>query len=412
VVTLSFLAQGGDGYPMKANGSNFRFILDDGTLSAPVDEALDFTAVQPGNALGEQDALAQYMQAFHGAPETAFDDEDTPITEDTRIQNLTQRAEDVFASTAVSGTRGNETLEGNVGDDTIDGGQGRDIVRGLAGDDTLDGGVGNDQVFGGEGDDELFGGSGSDKVFGEAGNDMLDGGGGKDALNGGAGDDRYIINDKDAIKELDGGGNDTVESSITFTLPNFVENLILTGTAHINGTGSKDNNTITGNTGDNVLKGAGGDDTLNGGVGDDVLDGGAGIDVLNGDTGHDLLRGGAANDTLDGGVGDDVLRGDAGDDTLTGGEGDDLMTGGSGNDTFVFAPGFGQDEIADFRGSNMKGGDQIQFDASIFADFAAVLAATTDNGNSLTIEAGADSITLLKVKDIAQLHQDDFVFVV
>src|SRR5690606_28334551 len=69
VVTLSFLAQGGDGYPMKANGSNFRFILDDGTLSAPVDEALDFTAVQPGNALGEQDALAQYMQAFHGTPQ-------------------------------------------------------------------------------------------------------------------------------------------------------------------------------------------------------------------------------------------------------------------------------------------------------------------------------------------------------
>jgi 2',3'-cyclic-nucleotide 2'-phosphodiesterase (5'-nucleotidase family) len=392
VVTLSFTANGGDGYPAKANGSNFRYILDDGTLSAPVDEALDFTTVQPGNALGEQNAFAQYMQAVHGTPQTAFNEQDTSVAEDTRIQNLTQREEDVFASAAVAGTRFGETLEGNVGDDTIDGGYGRDIIRGHGGDDTLDGGVDNDQVFGGAGNDRLFGGSGADKLFGEAGNDTLDGGGGKDVLDGGAGDDRYIINDNDTIKEAAGGGNDTVEASISFKLPNFVENLILTGTAHINGTGSKDNNTITGNVGDNVLKGAAGDDTLNGGGGDDVLDGGAGNDILNGGTGHDVLKGGAGNDTL------------------TGGAGDDRLTGGAGNDTFVFAPGFGQDEITDFKGLNMKGGDKIQFDASIFADFNAVLAATTDNGSTLTIDAGADSI-ILKVKDVALLNANDFLFV-
>jgi hypothetical protein len=44
VVTLNFLANGGDGYPTKANGENFRYLLADGSLSAPVDEALDFTA--------------------------------------------------------------------------------------------------------------------------------------------------------------------------------------------------------------------------------------------------------------------------------------------------------------------------------------------------------------------------------
>jgi Ca2+-binding RTX toxin-like protein len=296
---------------------------------------------------------------------TLLDDASSAVLGDT-IENV----ENVIGGAAA------DTLTGNALDNVLSGNAGKDTLAGGAGDDTLDGGLGNDRVFGGEGDDALAGGSGKDKLFGEAGEDTLDGGGGKDTLFGGAGDDRYIINDNDTIKELAGGGTDTVEASVSFKLPNFVENLILTGTAHINGTGSRDNNTITGNSGDNVLKGAGGDDTL------------------------------------DGGVGDDVLRGDAGNDTLTGGEGDDLMTGGLGNDTFVFAPGFGQDEIADFRGANMKGGDQIQFDASIFADFAAVLAATTDNGNSLTIEAGADSITLLKVKDIAQLHQDDFVFVV
>lgn len=394
VVTLSFLAQGGDGYPMKANGSNFRYLLEDGTLSAPVDEALDFTAVLPGNALGEQDALAAYMQEFHGTAATAFNDADTPVNLDTRIQNLTQREEDVFASAAIIGTRANETLNGSVGDDTIDGGYGKDLIRGLVGDDILNGGVDDDRIFGGDGKDILSGGSGKDRLYGEAGNDTLDGGGGKDELEGGAGDDRYIINDRDSIKERAGEGTDTVESSVSFSLPNFVENLILTGTAHINGTGSKDNNTIIGNVGDNLLKGENGNDILRGGDGDDVLDGGNGFDTLDGGAGADRLKGGDGNDRLDGGSGDDVLQ------------------GGKGQDSFVFAPGFGNDEITDFKGVNMKGGgDIIQFDSLIFADFDAVLAATTDNGNSLTIDAGADSITLLKVKDIGQLHVNDFTFV-
>ncbi len=394
VVTLSFTANGGDGYPAKANGSNFRYILDNGTLSAPVDEALDFTAVQPANALGEQDALAEFMQAFHGTEATAFDEADTPVSEDTRIQNLTQREEAVFASAAITGTRANETLNGSIGDDTIDGGYGKDLIRGLGGDDVLNGGVDDDRIFGGDGEDILSGGSGKDRLYGEAGNDTLDGGSGKDELEGGAGDDRYIINDKDSIKERAGEGTDTVESSVSFSLPSFVENLILTGTAHINGTGSKDDNTITGNVGDNVLKGENGNDILRGGDGDDVLDGGKGDDTLDGGAGADRLKGGDGKDLLDGGFGDDILQ------------------GGKGQDTFVFAPGFGHDQIADFAGFNMKGGgDQIQFDSSIFADFAAVLAATTDNGNSLTIDAGADSITLLKVKDVALLHANDFTFV-
>jgi 2',3'-cyclic-nucleotide 2'-phosphodiesterase (5'-nucleotidase family) len=392
VVTLSFTAQGGDGYPIKANGSNFRYLLDDGTLSAPVDEALDFAATQPANGLGEQQALADYMEEFHGTAANAFDEEDTPIVEDTRIQNLDVRSEDVFASAAVTGTRAGETLQGNVGDDTIDGGYGKDILRGLGGEDTLNGGVDDDQVFGGEGNDALSGGSGKDKLFGEAGNDTLDGGGGKDTLDGGAGNDRYIMNDQDTIKELDGGGTDTVESTVSFKLPSFVENLILLGTAHIDGTGGNDNNTITGNVGDNVLKGGGGTDTLNGGDGDDVLDGGVG------------------NDTLDGGDGHDTLKGAAGDDTLIGGEGDDLLSGAAGNDTFVFAVDFGQDEITDFKGLNMGGADKIEFDASIFADFADVLVATVDTGNTLTITAGDDSL-ILRVKDVSLLNAGDFTFV-
>ena len=50
-------------------------------FSAPVDEALDFTAPAnvPANALGEQKAFADYMQEFHGTPATAYNEADTPI---------------------------------------------------------------------------------------------------------------------------------------------------------------------------------------------------------------------------------------------------------------------------------------------------------------------------------------------
>jgi hypothetical protein len=36
---------------MKANGENFRFLLTDGTLSAPLDESLVFKAAAPAPAL-------------------------------------------------------------------------------------------------------------------------------------------------------------------------------------------------------------------------------------------------------------------------------------------------------------------------------------------------------------------------
>ena len=50
-----------------------------------------------------------------------------------------------------------------------------------------------------------------------------------------------------------------------------VENLILTGTATISGTGNALNNLLTGNGAGNLLDGGGGDDTLEGGGGNDVF---------------------------------------------------------------------------------------------------------------------------------------------
>ncbi|HEY4251348.1 MAG TPA: 5'-nucleotidase C-terminal domain-containing protein, partial [Roseomonas sp.] len=107
VITLNFTANGGDGYPVKDNASNFRYLLDDNTLSGPVDEALDFTLATTINAhtpagralLGEQQAFADYMRDVHGTKETAYDVADTSAQFDERIQNLNFRHDSVLANT-------------------------------------------------------------------------------------------------------------------------------------------------------------------------------------------------------------------------------------------------------------------------------------------------------------------------
>ncbi|MFN9674640.1 MAG: calcium-binding protein, partial [Microcystis sp.] len=72
--------------------------------------------------------------------------------------------------------------------------------------------------------------------------------------------------------------SDTLTANVTTTLPANVENLTLTGSANINGTGNAANNILTGNSGNNILNGSDGNDTLIGGTGNDTITGGAGGD--------------------------------------------------------------------------------------------------------------------------------------
>ena len=91
-------------------------------------------------------------------------------------------------------------------------------------------------------------------------------------MSGGLGNDTYYIdNTGDRVVESTNAGTDTVRSSITHTLAANVENLILTGTGAINGTGNALNNSLTGNSESNVLVG---------GVGRDVLTGLGGSDTF------------------------------------------------------------------------------------------------------------------------------------
>ena len=125
-------------------------------------------------------------------------------------------------------------------------------------------------------------------IFGLAGDDFIDGGLGDDRMYGGLGNDTFVVNSpNDLVKEFPDQGVDTVNSFISYTLGDNLENLTLIGNSALVGTGNNLDNIITGNDTSNTLAGLAGSDTLKGLAGDDLLIGGAGADVLIGGAGID-----------------------------------------------------------------------------------------------------------------------------
>jgi Ca2+-binding RTX toxin-like protein len=262
------------------------------------------------------------------------------------------------------------------------------------------------------GDDNLTGTAANEVLLGLSGNDTLNGLGGVDVLVGGTGNDTYVIDtNTDTITELNAQGTDTVQSAVTFTLAFNLENLTLTGSNPINGTGNSVNNILIGNTGNNTLNGLGGNDTLDGFGGTDSLNGGAGNDIYiinaatvtyteaagggidtirtsvtlaplaanfehltltgssaingTGNTVANIITGNSNNNILNGLGGIDTLIGGDGDDQLIGDAGADALTGGLGADIFVYSNslfhsnGSTRDTITDF----LSGTDKINLDA-------------------------------------------------
>lgn len=128
LVTLNFLANGGDGYPFKANADNFRFLLNGGGLSASIPETENFTAagVVPVNILGEQSALSSHLQARYATAPAAYDLAETTPANDTRIQSTAVRTDTVLDGPAAflawlldngfTGTLGGDTDNDGVSD--------------------------------------------------------------------------------------------------------------------------------------------------------------------------------------------------------------------------------------------------------------------------------------------------------
>ena len=167
------------------------------------------------------------------------------------------------------------------------------------------------QIVGSNRADTLAGGTGGDTLFGGVGNDVY-----------------YVTNDKTKVvethwqdqdgksyfqlakpidpasklmfKQRDSGGNDAVYSTINFTLPDNVENLVLNAATANSGVG---------NALGNLMKAF--VQTLENGSATSVgtkLDGMSGGDLLVGGTFADTLIGGAGNDTLVGGNGADIFK--------------------------------------------------------------------------------------------------------
>jgi 2',3'-cyclic-nucleotide 2'-phosphodiesterase (5'-nucleotidase family) len=272
-VTLNFLANGGDGYPIKANGENFRYLLNDGTLGPILDEALNFESARPDNALGEIRALQEYFGERYATPATAFNQADTPASGDLRVQNTGARSDTVlFANYFLNGNGLGNTVVGNNGDN---------VLQGFGGNDVMIGGAGADRIIGGDGFDTASFATASAGVV----VDLSTGRG----SGGDAAGDRY-----EGIEALLGSGFDDIF------------------------TGSRTSDTLDGAGGNDVVIAARGADTLIGGAGNDVLIGGLDADsfmfgsVDNGSVDYivDFLRG--EGDTLVFGPGVTVLAASVG----------------------------------------------------------------------------------------------------
>lgn len=156
-------------------------------------------------------------------------------------------------------------------------------------------------IYGNNFSNDIKGGLGADIVNGMGGDDFLYGNddSAADTLDGGDGNDDYFVGLGDVVRETraDFGAADRVISSVNFTLGDFVEDLVLSGTAK-SGTGNNLKNTVQGTDLENFLYGGGDNDTLFGKGGNDIIAGGTGADDMRGGRGNDSYFVDNAGDTV------------------------------------------------------------------------------------------------------------------
>lgn len=232
---------------------------------------------------------------------------------------------------------------------------------------------------------------------------------------GGAGNDTYYVDSTgDVVTENASAGTDKVISSISYTLGNNLENLTLSGSSAINGTGNSLNNYISGNSANNVINGGAGNDTMLGGAGNDTYYVNSSTDVVteNSDAGTDTVissvgytlgnnlenltlsgtalingTGNTLNNSITGNSANNILSAGLGNDTLTGGVGNDSLLGGAGDDTYSFSAANGKDVISDASGTDIiKFGSNVLKQSVAFFKSGVNLIVGYANGDRITIQ--------------------------
>lgn len=357
------------------------------------------------------------------------------------------------------------TMVGNSANNTLDGGKGADEMRGGLGDDVYIfddigdtaveiSGQGNDlirinyantskteatwilmdshanvegitiagtglfNIGGTDAGNTMTGNASVNTILGGAGNDVLDGGAGADYLEGRDGDDTYFVdNVGDVI--VDTSGTDDVHASVSYTLAAGLENLTLTGTGAINGTGNASDNTIVGNAGNNSLDGGAGADRLIGGKGNDtyVVDNyfdtvieqaGEGTDTVRthlnyvmGDHFENLVLTGTDNVVGFGNELVNTITGNSGNNTLDGSFGVDALIGGLGDDTYVvdLLSSGGKTVKLEDKITEAKNGGTDTLQLRLGAGFSLTTAATLTLQNEIeNLDASDTGTALLNLK--------------
>jgi Ca2+-binding RTX toxin-like protein len=219
------------------------------------------------------------------------------------------------------------------------------------------------------------------QAYGNSGANTLTSNTGIDLLAGGDGDDTYFVkNASDVVLENANEGTDTVHTSVHYGLAANLENLVLDGSADLQGYGNGGANALTGNSGNNLLNGGAGADTMSGGAGNDTyfMDDPGDLVIESANAGTDavfatvtytladnvetLVLQGSGNLDGTGNTLANKLYGNTGDNTLDGGAAADVLTGAAGNDTFLFHAGEANGDIVlDFAGNGAGAGDSLQF---------------------------------------------------
>lgn len=334
----------------------------------------------------------------------------------------------VSLSTNLTGDDGDNLVVGFITADKVSGGDGNDWLYGADGADTLEGGSGNDTLVGGTGLDTLTGGIGDDiylltsqdnsttvasstdiinedenggqdivgsafqnttlganlevlilwgtaitgtgnnldnSIVGNSQNNVLNGGVGDDYMQGRSGNDTYYVDSQgDQVFEAANDGVDTVNSSVSYTLTDNVERLVLSNslTGFINGSTL----TILSWTGapitvGQVITGTGsitagttiiGYGTGNGGLGTYTLSstfttaiGSSGVPISLTSFMDIDGQGNYLDNSITGNSGDNILDGAGGNDSLIGGAGNDSYIVDSDKDVVVEGSGAGNDAV-------------------------------------------------------------------